>query len=248
MDVRDGSELKKVIKKSSDYAEEHNLPSFQDLIQILTTGRVPARKGVSWAQAAKATIVFDNPCLPDINNRLNVHHNLRTHKGWLDFWNSLPEKETDRLKSNLRDMKTYFETCGITSPEGLSFDTKFRPLSFFHEGGEILPVGEFLTRSAEMAPDNAWHGRAMWGDHPTPPQVHGEYTKTLANASAAQRMKTAQVAAFIDFFGKIAPDEIQEAGKADVATRSNRYLERARNYLDSQKNRPPAFMTAGGGR
>ena len=132
-----------------------------------------------------------------------------TMKQWVQFCNDLPGGQAYRsLLGDLETIKKYFERNGLVSDVGpkLKLDTKDRPLTFYQEGAEIIPMGLLFERSAKVANKNPLYARMMWGDYTGPRRNDVE---------ASMRLQTAHIKPFSDLAARLCPMEL---GVAITAT------------------------------
>jgi hypothetical protein len=203
---------------SSHGKRNGNYPDFRERLGILFSGVVKPKSGEGLPkriinQPHLPQILQDHP-LPSYMSDIGILEN------WSRYWDGLPDEPRRRIKKDVEQIKLYFEQQQmIGDARGMKMDTKLHPLSFYQEGAELLPVGTWLARSADVAKHNPLQRRAIWGDRAMGPASGGEVA-----------MQSAQIAPAIEFFAKVAPEEIRSAG-VEEGIYNNRYLQRAREMV-----------------
>lgn len=227
LDPREGADRADVIIPAKQHAQSLRYPKFRERMLMLYTG-------ISRSESGEKTTIIQKPHLPKVIEQHPLplfRNNINVVENWVEYWKKLPDDARALLKQDLAKIKEFFEKRGMVgnSGEKLKFDTKMHPLAFYQEGAELLPVGVWLARSAKVAAGvqgigdkpkpNLLHAKSMWGDNVKHPGVSQE-----------DRMRQAQIAPAIEFFAKVAPEEIREAGKEE-GVYNNRYLQRARQMV-----------------
>jgi 8-oxo-dGTP pyrophosphatase MutT (NUDIX family) len=189
-----------VHKTALEHLQSQGLPNFDTRMAILRSGIVPAKRGVVWAARSPQRII-EQPALPALEAEFNNKKAIQTPEEWFAFCASIPGKQHKRLQADMETLKRHFEKSGAISDAGnkLKLDTKDRPLFFYQEGAEILPLQQVLERSEEMAKRTPLYARAMWGEY---------VGKRRPEADAQERMKSAQIAPLIDLYAQRAPNEV----------------------------------------
>ena len=197
----------RVQRTTRKMAKTMGYPSLEQMLEILRTGEVPAMPGQSWAPADPERI-FWNPKLPALEKHwlrdrgILEREKLNTEE-WVEFTHSLEGSLYKPLIDNLEAVQKYFAGRGLVSDSGrrLKLDIRDRPLHFYQESAEILPLQEIVARIYKLAENNPYYARAMFGEHDDPkhPAPHG-----------AEKHKSGQVFPFLDFFHQIAPDDVAQ--------------------------------------
>ncbi len=217
----------------TEKVKAHELPTFAQLLEIMRSGKIPKKTKGAWGIGKKDTILIDEPGLlvaeEDYHQRNPTAANpITTPEEWLSF---LSDKETQwkKFSRDLETLKKYFQKQGLVADSGnkLKFDTKDRPLMFYQEGAEVLPVAEMIARSTAFAAKHERYGRAMWGDYPG---KEGEVPP-----DEATRMAQAQIQPLIEHLAKIAPMEV------GLATAGSTELDKVWGDFNGESSDPPVI-------
>lgn len=215
----ESEESAKIYKTTRSWAREKHMPSFTELLSIMRTGVIPAHDNVAWAKP-KAQAIISHPVLPELERRWVQEQKGKpatTLAEWQKFCTDIRGKDFARLEGDVKTLKAYLEAHGIISDNGvhLKLDSRDTPLNFYQEGGEVLPLGIMLERSADMARRNPEYNRAMWGEY---------MGKRRLESTPAERMQSAQIAPMVEYFGKVAPMEVVSAaiGRPSLAQKRNK--------------------------
>lgn len=200
----------KVLKTAKTYVKEKHLPDFLQMLAILRSGQTLKRselpegkRQVGWADNIAYRLIF-NPVLPALELQYNMV-NINNVRDWVKFCTIIDGKEYKKLKEDIAEVKRYFELRDMVGDSGkkLKLDSKDRPLTFYQEGAEILPVEVMLARSVAVAAKNPLYAKAMWGDYKG---------KRRHDANERVRMASAQIAPLVELFANISPMAVAMAG------------------------------------
>jgi hypothetical protein len=192
-------------------------PSLEQMLEILRTGDVPATPGQSWAPANPERI-FWNPKLPALEKiwlrerGVSDREKLNTEE-WVEFTHSLEGSLYKPLIDNLEAVQKYFAGRGLVSDSGrrLKLDIRDRPLHFYQESAEILPLQDIVARIYKLAENNPYYACALFGEHDDP-----KHPAPLGDV----KYKSGQIFPFFDYFHGLAPDDVKqgtEIGKSGKA-------------------------------
>lgn len=175
---------------AQDYTREHHFPTLDEMLSVLRTGdtqsleRLKLVTGDCTQEAfTKALQQLQNPAkasdLPSLEAlwRLQTGKTIRDEESWVAFCRDIEAecpKEYKKLEAAFEAMKVCFSEIGLVGDhEFIKFDEKDKPLNFFFEGAEVLPINHVLTRSATMATQNPHYRDAMWRDYAHESQIQG---------------------------------------------------------------------------
>ncbi len=208
---------KRVQRTAVKMAKNRGYPSLEQMLEILRTGVVPATPGQSWTAAEQERTIW-NPKLPALEKHwlcergISGREKLNTNE-WVEFTHSLEGALYKPLIEDLEAVQKYFARRGLVSDTGrrLKLDIRDRPLHFYQEAAEILPLKEVVARIYKLAETNDYFARAMFGEHqdakhPAPP--------------GDEKYKSGQFFPFLDYFHGISPNDVKqgtEAGKSGKA-------------------------------
>lgn len=196
-----------------EHVQKKELPNLREMLRILRAGNIS--KSWTAAQQRHETIIR-SPAFPELATKYHFPAHHLTPSSWEQFCRRV-EKDPDdyaTLKRDVKAIKDHLEEVGlINDHKALKMDTSDRPLLFYQEGADILPVEEMLRRSAAVARVNPVYAKAMWGDG--------------KGLSESQRMERAQIAPLVKFFAhKGIKVESPTTLSDSVAQHPNHYLRR----------------------
>lgn len=203
---------------SAQLAAERKLPTLNEMLEIMRTGVVPGRADCQWADKTPQRIM-ERPVLPGIEKAWlrtqRRNGKVTTLKEWLDLCEQTPGADYKKLEQDFKTIKSYMEGRGVIGDNGqlMKLDIKDRPLCFYVEGAEVLPLNDMINRSLDCAKKSPLYARAMWGDYEG---------RRRPVADEKTRMESAQIAPFIDYMSTF-PDVTMEI--ADAALRLPRHAE-----------------------
>jgi hypothetical protein len=192
-------------------AKNRGYPSLEQMLEILRTGVVPATPGQSWAPADPEHI-FWNPKLPALEKQWLHDHGISGREKlntdeWVEFTHNLRGDLYKPLIDDLEALQKFFAKRGLVGDSGrrLKLDIRDRPLHFYQEAAEILPLQEIVARIYKLAETNPYFARAMFGEHDGPkhPAPPGD-----------EKHKSGQVFPFLNYFHKIAPDDVAQGTRS----------------------------------
>ncbi|MFZ4541803.1 MAG: NUDIX domain-containing protein [Rickettsiales bacterium] len=179
---------------------DQQLPSFDEILKILRTGIMPAWGG------RPEEVIIKNPVFPTLEANYHPSGLIKTKNELSHFCHPiLPGGDTYRaLLADLESIQKHFAARGFVGDDGakLKLDIRDRPLTFYQEGGEILPVGLMIERSAKVARKNPLYANMMWGDY---------IGARRPEADELTRLQTAQIYPLIELVRDIAPMEVVAA-------------------------------------
>ncbi len=196
-----------------EHAGQQQLPNLREMVDILRDGTIPAR----WMKNKVASeAIIRSPAFPKLAKKYHFPAHHLTPSTWEQFCRRVEGDSEDytALQEDIKKVKKRLEKFGlINDHKALKMDTSDRPLLFYQEGADILPVEEMLRRSAAVARVNPVYAKAMWGDG--------------KGLSESQRMERAQIAPLVKFFAdKGITVEPPTTLSDSVAQHPNHYLRR----------------------
>ncbi len=146
----------------AEYVAARSYPTFAELLEILRSGKITQKRGCAWAKEDK--ILIENPNLTQYEKNHNIDPITKPDAFARFYRDTLTGVEFKQLKSEIGAIKAYFNDQKLTCDQcAVKLDDNDFPLSFYFEGGEILPVEVAITRSAQAALSNRTYADAMWG-------------------------------------------------------------------------------------
>ncbi len=143
----------------------------------------------------------NEPVLHALEAEFNQGKPINTPEEWFKFCDTIPGKKHKALQADMERLKQYLKENGVIGDTGrkLKLDTKDRPLFFYQEGADILPIKTVLERSRHMAVLNPLYARAMWGEY---------IGKRRPDADKETRMESAQIAPLIDLYAQLIANQV----------------------------------------
>lgn len=151
-------------------AEKFKYPSTQTLIEIARTGIVPLELDAN-SQFPRDVQLFEYPVLSTIYDALFGYYRPTATKDVIDtpeeldtLWDAFSGKNIlGELKVQMDQIKKHLLREGIiTHKDGINLDTKNRPLRYFQESADILPLDEYLYRMYELGKRNPLYSLATF--------------------------------------------------------------------------------------
>jgi 8-oxo-dGTP pyrophosphatase MutT (NUDIX family) len=185
-------------------------PTLEELIGILRTGVVPALANKSWTPKEPKRII-NAPKLIKLEEKWLkaqgvTNRKIRQSQEWLSFVRGCKGEDYKPFIDDLEKLQQYFSEIGLVDDKKarLKLDIRDRPLNFYQESAEILPLEEIVARIYKLAATNSYYARAMFGEHDDPkhPAPQG-----------SERHKSGQVFPFFNYFNGIAPEEIAQGAQ-----------------------------------
>jgi len=187
----------RVTEHSKPYHRKAPLPSFDDMLHWLRSGVMPAghwnegkhRVDTGLASRSKfAQLERDtmsllieermargcNPLLPGRASG-DVRAEILNPVEFGIFRDRLARRDCEWLDARLKQMKSALNDMKIVGDDhsDIKLDMKERPLQFYQEGADLLPVSEYLTRIINQSHGNARYDRNMVGAHGDGKYKHG---------------------------------------------------------------------------
>ena len=153
---------------TDDYVEQQHYPTLTEMLAVLKTGKIQPKSPAPDGWPKKETVIFKKPDLPKLLEAMGE----KNMKGWDEtrwhrFCDEAKAKEPSLYKKVLKDigkLKKFFKEKELIGDDGfMKFDGTDRPLTFFFEGADVLPVSHLIVRSARYAGQNQPYAEAMWG-------------------------------------------------------------------------------------
>ncbi len=151
-------------------AEKFKYPSTQRLIEIARNGIVPLQMD-EYSQFPQDVELFQYPLLSTIYDALFAYYRPTAKKDVIDtpeeldmLWQDFSGKKIlGELKVQMDQIKRHLLKEGIiTRKDGINLDTKNRPLRYFQESADILPLDEYLYRMYALAQKNPLYSLATF--------------------------------------------------------------------------------------
>lgn len=226
-----------VTAESKPYARALPLPTFDEMLHWLRSGAMP-RGHWNAGKSAKGTSIATADAFGELEqNTMQELIAERKKKGELDqpllpgramgdddaeiksptefgiFRDRLNAKDCAWLDARLKQIKHVLAGYGIAGDDHapVKLDMKERPLQFYQEGADLIPMSEYLTRIVSQSLVNGRYDRNMVGSRIMPGYKHGPNHHLLSSVARKEIAMLAPVITASDIEEAEIPRSIKHA-------------------------------------